>query len=346
MTNGAAQKSGTTPPHRPDGPISSANGFPEPGVLAGIRALAEAAEETDDHPPFSEQTLVRLRNQQRTEQGEPLLLLSLSSAGPQSPPTGAPGMLTPGMLTGVAVVLAEADGVTLELAVHPMFRNRGIGTALLEQLREDRGFAGLRAWSHGNHVAAGRLAEHFGFQPVRELLRLRLATGAESGQAPQWPDGVTLRSFVPGQDEQAWLTVNAAAFASHPEQGAMTLGDLQARIAADWFDPDGFLLAVDHSDQILGFHWTKVHAGAKGHPDLGEVYVVGVAPQAQGLGLGKALTLAGIDYLHRRGLAVVMLYVDADNTGAVALYQKLGFSQWDADVMYGHRSGPAEAPVE
>ncbi|MBQ1444634.1 MAG: mycothiol synthase [Renibacterium sp.] len=343
MTNGPAQSAQAIPPNRPAARINSADGLPEPGGFAEFRALADAAEETDGHPPFSEQTLVRLRQQPTADQVRPRLLLGFVPDEPQSVPVE-----TPGPLAGVAVLLADADGVgaTLELTVHPVFRNQGIGTALLEQLREERGFAGLRAWSHGNHAAAERLAGRFGFQPVRELLRLRLATGAATDQAPVWPDGVRLRSFVPGQDEQAWLAVNAAAFAHHPEQGAMTLGDLQARMTEDWFDPDGFLLAVDDADQVLGFHWTKIHAGANGHADLGEVYVVGIAPQAQGTGLGKALTLAGIDYLHRRGLAAIMLYVDADNTAAVALYRKLGFSPWDADVMYGLPDAAAGATVE
>ena len=115
----------------------------------------------------------------------------------------------------------------------------------------------------------------------------------------------------------------------------MTRADLEARMAEDWFDPIGFLLAVRESDgELLGFHWTKVHPRSGSHPAIGEVYVVGVTPQAQGTGLGKALTLAGISYLHESGLDAVMLYVDADNTAAVALYRKLGFVRWDVDVMY------------
>jgi mycothiol synthase len=94
-------------------------------------------------------------------------------------------------------------------------------------------------------------------------------------------------------------------------------------------------LAVNGDGELLGFHWTKVHPRQGPHPAIGEVYVVGVTPAAQGLGLGKALTVAGITYLQDKGLHAVMLYVDADNEAAVALYQKLGFVRWDTDVMYG-----------
>ena len=208
------------------------------------------------------------------------------------------------------------------------------------------GIPDLRSWSHGNHPAAVHLAGRFGFAPVRELWRMRLtSTGAEQPlPAPVLPDGVALRAFVPDQDEESWLAVNAAAFAHHPEQGGMTRADLDARIREDWFDAAGFLLAVREEDSgqesLLAFHWTKVHPGPDGRPPVGEVYVVGVAPEAQGTGLGKAVTIAGIEHLRAAGLGTIMLYVDGDNVAAIALYEKLGFVRWDVDVMYAEVEAP------
>jgi mycothiol synthase len=150
---------------------------------------------------------------------------------------------------------------------------------------------------------------------------------------PELPAGITLRPFVPGKDEEAWLAVNARAFAHHPEQGAWTRADLELREAESWFDPEGFFLA-ERDGALAGFHWTKVHPeGPDGSPE-GEVYVVGVDPGGQGSGLGRALTIAGIRYLREQGLAHVMLYVDEDNTAATRMYAKLGFSRWNTDVMY------------
>lgn len=148
------------------------------------------------------------------------------------------------------------------------------------------------------------------------------------------PDGVTLRSFVPGRDDEEFLRVNNAAFDWHPEQGGWTRHELDERVGEDWFDPAGFLLATDGGGTLLGYHWTKVHPATTDEPALGEVYVLGVDPAAHGRGLGRVLTLAGLHHLRDRGLGTVLLYVEADNGPAVRVYERLGFTVHAVDVNY------------
>ncbi|MEV7605411.1 mycothiol synthase [Paenarthrobacter sp. NPDC089322] len=317
--------------HPENWPVLIINGALDPELFKDFKTLAAAAEESDGNPPLSEQTLVMLRGADAGDHS--VLSLALYAPDEDSDPATAED------LAGIAVVVEapgqpEAAGV-LELAVHPSYRNQGVAGRLLGALQDKRGFDGLSAWSHGNHEAAAELATRFGYGPVRELWKMRLMSSTAALPDAGLPVGVSLRTFVPGRDEKPWLAANRAAFAHHPEQGSMTLADLQARMAEDWFDPAGFLLAVNSEDEILGFHWTKVHPRQGPHPPIGEVYVVGVTPAAQGSGLGKALTVAGIQHLQDKDLHSVMLYVDADNQAAVALYQKLGFVRWDTDVMYG-----------
>ncbi|MFE9424392.1 mycothiol synthase [Kitasatospora sp. NPDC006697] len=229
------------------------------------------------------------------------------------------------------------QAATVEAAVHPELRGRGLGRQLIDAVLEDAGpQRTVDFWVHGGHPAAARLAEHYGAQLVRELRQMR-RTGPAPEPAPL-PEGVTLRTFRPGEDEAAWLRLNALAFAHHPEQGSWTEQDLADRLAEPWFDPNGFFLAVrreESGERLVGYHWTKVHPATAADPELGEVYVVGVDPAEQGGGLGKALTAAGLRHLALdRRLATVLLYVDADNAAAVRVYERAGFAIHEIDVMY------------
>lgn len=313
-------------------PVTVLSGALGPQLLQEIQTVIAAAEDADGNPPFSEQTLVELKS---ADAGPHTVLTLLTYAPEDASPTVGED------LAGVAVVVLNGGEGVLEIVVHPAYRNDGVGAILADKLVEVRGLQGIKAWSHGDHEAAADLAASYGYHAIRELWRMRLVRQAPSSADPQAaahyeaPDGVTLRTFVPHHDEEPWLAANAAAFAHHPEQGSLTLADLQARMAEEWFDPQGFFLAVNESGEILGFHWTKVHPARAGQAAMGEVYVVGVTPAAQGLGLGKTLTRQGMDYLQNSGLRAIMLYVDADNEAAVSLYRKLGFTKWDSDVMYG-----------
>lgn len=258
-------------------------------------------------------------------------------------------LLTGGARPGVRHLLLRVDGAlagyaqldgtdpveapSAELVVHPEHRGRRYGRVLGERLLAESGHR-LRVWAHGGHPAARHLAQALGLTLFRELRQLRRPLGGLALDEPEPPQGVRVRTFRPGADDAAWLAVNAAAFAHHPEQGSLTQVDLDARKAQDWFDPGGFFLAVTGEgadERLLGFHWTKVHAQER----LGEVYVLGVAPEAQGMGLGRVLTSVGLRYLADvRGLPTAMLYVDADNTAAVRLYEKLGFRTHETDLMY------------
>ncbi len=216
----------------------------------------------------------------------------------------------------------------VDLAVAPAARGQGLGRRLAERAAARDGR--LTAWSHGDHPAAAHLAAAYGFRRARDLWVMRRPATQPLPPA-EAPVDVTIRGYAGDADAASLLDVNAAAFADHPEQGALDATGLAERMAEPWFDPDGLLLAVDDTGTLLGFHWTKQHDA-----DHGEVYVVGVSPAAQGRGLGRVLTVAGLRHLAGRGVAEVHLYVEADNRPAVALYEALGFghAQKDSHVQY------------
>lgn len=274
-----------------------------------VFSLAAAAGAADGAGPLSEEVLLHLRYG-GDSQARNLLLYS------------------GGQLAGYAHLAPPGPQVRSgELVIHPAQRERGLGRALLQELLALGGGAEVRLWAHGDLPAAGRLAAAAGLSRARALWQMRRPL-AEPLPAPAYPAGVALRTFRPGQDEDAWLAVNARAFASHPEQGRWGRADLLRREQEPWFDPAGFFLA-ERNGRLAGFHWTKVHT-----PSVGEVYVVGVNPQEQGTGLGRALTLTGLHHLRERGLGEVMLYVDEGNSAAIRLYESLGFAHTGTDVMF------------
>ncbi|MGA4728889.1 mycothiol synthase [Micromonospora taraxaci] len=287
-----------------------------PGEIADVLALASTAADTDGANPLDEHVLLRLRD-------------------PDAPALHLIARADDGTLTGYAHLdtTDPVGGIGVELVVHPAYRRRGTGRALARGVLASA-TGPLRAWAHGDHPSAAALGVDLGFTRARVLWQLRRSLAAPLGE-PRLPDGVALRAFRPGADDAAWLTLNARAFAEHPEQGRWTSDDLRVRLAEPWFDRDGFLLAEETgTGRLLGFHWTKVHE-RPGTARIGEVYVLGVEPTAHGGGLGRALTTAGLAYLRdRRGLDRVMLYVDESNTGAVALYERMGFARWSAHINY------------
>ena len=174
-------------------------------------------------------------------------------------------------------------------------------------------------------------------RPQHRLLQLRRPLR----DVPSVPvgEGLVIRTYTGAADDAELLRVNNAAFDWHPEQGGQSAEDLAETMSAPWFDPAGLFLAFDAADaaRLLGFHWTKVHG-----PLLGEVYVVGVDPGAQGRGLGRLLTAVGMAYLADRlgPDAQVLLYVEADNTAAVRTYLGLGFTEYRVDTAYAPSAQP------
>ena len=194
--------------------------------------------------------------------------------------------------------------------------------------------AGAQLWIR--EVASGddEAARRHGFEPYRDLWQLRCDLPAE-------PSGLPTRAFRI-DDIDDFVAVNNRAFHWHPEQGGLTVGEVRDRMAEPWFDADGFRL--HHRDgRLAGFCWTKVHSDHD--PPLGEIYVIAVDPDFSGRGLGRAMTLAGLEWLSGRGLTAGMLYVESDNHPANAVYRRIGFTHHHTDRAYRRPPGPDTEPI-
>jgi mycothiol synthase len=341
--------------------------------LADVLGLVSTATHADEVAPLSEEVLLDAR------EGHPG-----SGRGPAATATSQHASGTSGRISGHYLSYAGThlagyahlergnDGgpATAEVVVDPPHRRQGVGTGLVRAVEATVAAASARSarsagsavepveavvqlWSHGDLDSARAFARRGGYSRVRDLWQMRRSLRPDSARLPavRLPDGFRARHFVVGQDEEAWLKLNARAFADHPEQGRMTRSDVDRRIAEPWFDARGLILIEDARDVVpvlAASHWTKVAAAdeltadptihkaehSTGRTTTGEVYVVGVDPAYQGMGLGTAVTVLGLTYLRDQGLTEAMLYVDGDNRAAVSTYARLAFTRSAADIMY------------
>lgn len=294
--------------------------LPEHSV-AQVRALLQRAAELDGVAPVSEQAE-----------------LSLAATG------GRHGShlvaLRDGMVVGYATV-AGSHGehpATAEVVVDPPWRNHGIGGDLVAAALAHGGPA-TRIWARDS-APAQALARRLRLQVVRALWQMRRQASTPPLPLLQVPAELVVRGYAGPADDAELLRVNNAAFDWHPEQGGWTTAEIAARRGAPWFDAAGLFLAsaADAPHHLLGFHWTKVHPSNDTEPAVGEVYIVAVDPAAQGRGVGRLLTLAGLHYLQDRGVGEFMLYTEADNVAAIHTYTRLGF--WTSRVNTAYACSP------
>jgi len=298
------------------------------GDAAAVLAIAEAATSADGVAPFNEDSLLSLDERS-------LVLVSLSDPNADADPDEDAAAGDP---AGAALARPVDGGAGLEaeLAVHPGHRLNGAGRALVDALlaqAREAGASRLTLWAHGALPGAIALAASAGLERVRTLLRLELALGPDAAPAPAEPvappAGILVADFDPAADAAEFLRLNARVFRHHPEQGALDERGLRARMEQPWFRADRFVVARDaDSGAMLGYNWLK------SEQETGEIYVVGVADEAAGRGIGRALMVEGLRRLRQDRPERIELYVEGDNDRAVGLYRSLGFVDAAVDVQF------------
>ncbi|MFM1752918.1 MAG: acetyltransferase MshD, partial [Actinomycetota bacterium] len=275
--------------------------------IAVVRGLLRDAETADGHRPLSDHLWLDLVDGGR--------------AGFAGLVAWEPGHDHP---VAYAQISRGHDSFSLELVVHPHHRYEMhlLGPELLETaLKEvaDNGGGHVHWWVFEPTIGHEQVAAQVGLHPGRVLHQMRRSLPLSAADAQL---AVPVRTFQPGTDDRNWLDVNNRAFAHHPEQGGWDEKTLAARMAQPWFEAQGFILH-EIDGQLAAFCWTKVDASIDAK--LGEIYVVAVDPKFHGQGLGKGIVVSGLMNMSDRGITTAMLYVDAHNTSAVAMYESLGF---------------------
>ena len=296
-----------------------------PALQEQVLSLIETAQDFDNTPAIAEHVLLHLRH--GGDKADSHLVIQKDN-----------------QVIGYAHLdkTDQVAGPSVELVIHPEHRGGGVGSDLLKSAIEACGNK-IRLWSHGDLPQARSLAEACKFIKVRTVIQM----SKDLVEVSPINCDYEIRSFLPDLDNKDWLTLNNQAFTNHPEQGNWSEADLSIRLNEDWFDEKGFFVAQD-KDQLIGFCWTKIHGGHShshstgedhhDHAPIGEIYVTAVGNKYAGKGVGKALTITGLNYLKYQGLNSAMLYVDEDNQAAFNLYKSLGFLESGEDVMYKLKS--------
>lgn len=266
-----------------------------------VRFLDEVAA-ADRRPPLSEYKQLRLDNSRGTIErllvGDGDVIIGYGQAAWHRPVSGSDGHWA------------------LEVVVAPEYRNGPTARRLVDSLEAGLGDSPMTLWAHTAYMTTA--ATEGGWQAGRILSKMTRPLPVHC--LDEVPDELSVSTFRPGIDEEAWLTANNVAFAGHLENGALTMSDIEERESQPWFDPGGFFLAWD-GDRVAGSCWTKVHAG-----NVGEIYIIGIIPEWEGVGLGRALVCRGLDYLGTvRHADSAMLYVEGRNERAGGMYAELGF---------------------
>lgn len=289
--------------------------------LGSLLALAKEFESAEHHRPLADHRWLDLT---KSQAGDGHILVALDGE----------------VMVGLLHTETSKRAVELELVVRPSASFEEVapdllaaGVALVHSSRRERAVL----WIPNPSAARDRLLGGLGWQADREVLQLRRPLPLEPDLVVPAPP---LRTFRPGVDEAPWLELNNRAFDWHPDQGDWELATLLEREREPWFDPEGFLM-LEEAGTLLGFCWTKVHA----EPPAGEIYVIAVDPRASGRGLGAALLTAGLAHLHdHRGMREAILYVEATNAPARALYDRYRFVHDHTDRRYRLELEPDDPP--
>jgi len=287
----------------------------------GVLALIKASHDFDGTPPIAEHVLLHLRH--GGDKSDSHIVFEENNQ---------------------VIAYAHLDttdlvaGPSVEAVVHPNHRSKGLGSSILKEAIKVCGDK-TRIWSHGDLPAAKAIAASLNLERLWSNLLMSKTLGEIQPVTSKYP----IRTFISDFDNQAFLSLNNKVFANYPDQGGWSEDDLKVRLNESWFDEKGFFIAEDKGE-LIGFCWTKIHGAHThshtgededhGHEALGEIYVLAVNPDCKGKGVGRDLTITGLNYLKYQGLNNVMLYVGVENKPAFNLYKSLGFNNFGSDVMY------------
>jgi mycothiol synthase len=242
-----------------------------------------------------------------------------------------------GRIVGSADILNRSFvSVSVYGNVHPLRRGRGVGRFLVdwgEQWARDRmdlappdARVSVRHYLLATNSAARSLLAAAGYPPVRGVYVMEIDLGQPS--IPQWPAGISVRTFIPGRDEHVAYETLEDAFRDHWGRPRGTFDRFLVMTQQPDFDPMLWFLA-EADEETVGVTFARVVAGR------GWVESVGVRRPWRGRGLALALLQHAFVTFYKRGIRNVGLSVDAESlTGAPRVYLRAGMGVTQSYVIH------------
>ncbi len=240
--------------------------------------------------------------------------------------------------------------------VHPDLARRGVGMALLRHqaaalrdLAASHGASGDRrlfTWADERRVAATALIVSEGYAEVRRYVDMERPTLASLPAAAP-PPGIDVRPADPRDPAslRAILAAEDEAFRDHWGHHEISPDEVAEVLAEPDLDPTFWRIAWD-GGAIAGVVRPVVYAEENARFGRRRVWIdrVSVRRAWRGRGLGSALLVEALAEARTRGLTSAGLGVDTDNTtGALGLYERLGFSRGPVTIAWA-KPMDAEAP--
>ena len=307
------------------------------GPVAGLLAAAEPVDRTGEHLAAEDLTEFWVND-----------LVDLPRDGRA---VCSPG----GDVVGYATTLApptfrDAFGVHLEGRVHPGWRGRGIGRALLAwQLdrgaeihaeRHPQAHARLTVTAHTTMPSLEALLRRAGLAQLRWFFHMERPLGALPAVRPV--ADVELVPFTWDRDDEVRRAHNAA-FTEH--YGSSERDETSWRVMFTGqraFRPDLSVLAL-RGGSVIAYVLAYVYESDTAATGVRTTYFgqIGVLPEARGLGLSRSVIARALQVAAGNDCQAAALEVDGENSsGAQRLYEGLGFATTHTQVSWSRRIAP------
>jgi mycothiol synthase len=241
-----------------------------------------------------------------------------------------------------AIYTPTSERAAIYVAVHPDWRRRGLGSALLERVlnraRESgRGHASVYANEH--NTAAHAFLRYHHYQVVSDSWQLQAAPGNSLAEVV-WPPGYVMRTYAEVQQVSIWIEVTTRSYGDLWGHGENTAGtvteELIARRLSGW-NQDSMFLVFAPDGQVAGFCQVFLNAEHVAENTGGATDYLngpGVVPEHRSRGLYRPLILTAMHWQRAHSPRGITLELYGETEQTVAIYQAVGFTLLQHFVAY------------